>query len=147
MARSERMRAVLILAERAEQEAAREFEACRERTLAEQQQLEQLQLYREQYVQEYQSRREGVHPSELISYSGFIQRLAAVLTEQEKKLQHVQQLLQQCQQQWQQMHRRKQSIQELIARLKKEENAALEQKLQRELDELSSQQHWHRRET
>jgi flagellar protein FliJ len=146
MARSERMRAVLILAERAEQEAAREFEACRARVLAEQQQLEQLQLYRAQYVHEYQSRREGVHPTELISYSGFIQRLASVLTEQERKVQLVQQQLQQKQQQWQEKHHRRQSVQKLITRLKQEESAALEQKLQRELDELSAQQHWHRRD-
>lgn len=146
MVRSKRMGAVLTLAERSEQQAAQALESARAQLLAEQQQLEQLQQYRAQYVQEYQSRREGVRPAELIGYSSFIQRLEAVLAEQEKKILLLQQQLAERQQQWQGKYRKRQSIQELIVRLQQEENAALEQKLQRELDELAAQQHWHRRQ-
>lgn len=146
MVRSERMGAVLTLAERAEQQAAQALESARAQLLEEQQQLEQLQQYRAQYVQEYQSRREGVRPAELIGYSSFIQRLEAVLAEQEKKMLLLHQQLAERQQQWQEKYRKRQSIQELIVRLQQEESAALEQKLQRELDELAAQQHWHRRQ-
>lgn len=146
MVRSKRMGAVLTLAERSEQQAAQALESARERVLAEKQQLEQLQQYRSQYLEEYQNRRDGVRPAELIGYSSFIQRLELVLAEQEKKMLLLQQQLAERQQQWQQSYRKRKSIQELIVRLKQEENAALEQKLQRELDELAAQQHWHRRQ-
>lgn len=146
MVRSERMGAVLTLAERAEQQAAQALESARAQLLNEQQQLEQLQQYRTQYIQEYQNRRDGVRPAELIGYSSFIQRLEAVLAEQDKKMLLLQQQLAQRQQQWQQKYRKRKSIQELIERLRQEESTALEQKLQKELDELAAQQHWHRRQ-
>src|SRR5690625_5838798 len=85
MVRSERMGAVLTLAERAEQQAAQALESARAQLLNEQQQLEQLQQYRTQYIQEYQNRRDGVRPAELIGYSSFIQRLEAVLAERSEE--------------------------------------------------------------
>lgn len=146
MVRSERMGAVLTLAERSEQQAAQALESAREQLLTEQQQMDQLQQYRAQYIQEYQNRREGVRPAELIGYSSFIQRLEAVLAEQDKKMLLLQQQLAERQQQWQKKYQKRKSIQELIVRLQQEERTALEQKLQKELDELAAQQHWHRRQ-
>lgn len=147
MARSERMRAVLTLAERAEQQAASALKSCREQLVLEQEQLSQLQTYRGQYLQQYQSRRSGLHASEMISYSGFIQRLALVLAEQEKKLVQIQNNYTRLQEYWQREYHRRQSVERLIERLKREENASLERRLQQELDELAAQQHWRGRDS
>lgn len=145
MARSDRIRAVLIMAERAEQEAAQNLKRYRDQMVMEEQQLHQLQDYRAQYLQQYQGLRSGLHASEMISYSAFIQRLAQVVGDQEHKLTQMQDQLARLQTQWQQRYHRRQSVEELIERLKREESAVLERRLQQELDELSAQQHWHRR--
>lgn len=143
-ARSKRITVVLTLAERDEQHAARNLKAFRDSLDGEQQQLEQLQNYHGQYLEQFQQLRKGLRASEMISYSGFIQRLAEVVGEQEKKLLQMQQKLSQLQQEWRLKHHRRKSVEDLIARLKREEDAGLERRLQQELDELAGQQHWHR---
>lgn len=143
-ARSHRIAVVLTLAERDEQQAAKNLKAFRDSLEGEQQQLEQLQNYHSQYLDQFQQLEKGLRASEMISYSGFIQRLAEVVGEQEKKLAQMQQKLLQLQQQWQLKHHRRKSVEDLIARLKREEDAGLERRLQQELDELAGQQHWHR---
>lgn len=132
------------MAERAEQDAAQSLKHYRDRVVTEEQQLEQLQDYRAQYLQQYQGRQNGLHASEMIGYSAFIQRLAQVLADQEQKLGQMHGQLSQLQTQWQQKHHRRQSVEELIERLKREENAVLERRLQQELDELAAQQYWRR---
>lgn len=142
--RSKRIAVVLTLAERDEQQAAQNLKAFRDSLDGEQQQLEQLQNYHGQYLEQFQQLRKGLRASEMISYSGFIQRLADVVGEQEKKLAQMQETLSQLQQQWQLKHHRRKSIEDLIARLKREEDAGLERRLQQESDELAGQQHWRR---
>jgi len=137
--RSQRLTVVVMLAERDEQAAAAllgEQQATLER---EQQQLAQLQDYRAQYIEDYQQLRTGATPQALMSYSGFLQRLGEAVTGQEQRLAQVQGLLEQCRAQWQEKYHRRRSLQELVDRLRTEENAVLEQRLQRELDDLAAQ--------
>lgn len=137
--RSERLAAVVMLAEREEQAAAARLGEQRATLEREQQQLVQLQDYRTQYIDDYQQMRTGATPQMLMSYSGFLQRLGDAVAGQEQRMAQVRGLLEQCRAQWQEKYHRRRSLQELVERLKTEEDAALEQRLQRELDDLAAQ--------
>ena len=138
--RSQRMQIVLMLAERHEQAAAQRLGNFREQVNAEQEQLRQLEEYAAHYLDTYGSLKTGLHAQDLISYSSFIQRLGDAKKEQQAKIARMMQVLDQLQQEWRDKHRRRESIQDLIARLRYEENDVLEKRLQKELDDLSAQQ-------
>ena len=138
--RSQRMQIVLTLAERHEQAAAQRLGNFREQVNAEQEQLRQLEEYAAHYLDTYGSLKTGLHAQDLISYSSFIQRLGDAKKEQQAKIARLMQALDQLQQEWRDKHRRRESIQDLIARLRYEENDVLEKRLQKELDDLSAQQ-------
>jgi flagellar FliJ protein len=138
--RAKRLQIVLTLAQRHEQEAARQVAEARAQMEAEEAQLRQLEEYTEQYLQTYRTRTENVRAEDLMIYSSFIQRLNRVLAEQKIKLERVTAEYEQTLQQWREKYQRRQSIADLIARLEQEENTALEKRLQKELDDLTTQQ-------
>ena len=138
--RAQRIRVVLTLAQRQEDAAAQRLSQFLEQLAAEQQQLAQLQEYAAQYQRDYANRRSGVHAHELINYSGFVQRLGQLCLEQQQKLARMQQTLLQLQVQWRSCHQKRQSIEDLIARFEREDAALLDKRLQKELDELTTQQ-------
>lgn len=138
--RAKRMQVVLTLAERQVQNAAQKVQDCRALVTAEQEQLQQLEQYTAQYLQAYSARKAGLYAQEMITYSDFIRRLDNACAEQRIKLQRMRQQYELSLEQWRINHRRRESIAEMIGRLHKEDNDVLEQRLQKELDELSSQQ-------
>lgn len=139
--RSQRMQVVLVLAERKEQQAGQQFSQYCTQVDAEKEQLRQLEDYAAQYLNTYTGRKTGVKAQELIAYSGFIQRLAEARKDQENRIARMQLNLNRLQQLWQQAYQKRESLKDLIARLQQEESAALDKRLQKELDELVSQAH------
>lgn len=137
--RSERLKAVVMLAEREEQAAAARLAEQQSSLEGEQQQLGQLQDYRSQYLHDYDQLRTNATPQALMSYSGFLGRLSDALAGQEQRLQQVQQALELRRAEWQQKYHRRRSLEQLVAKLKEEESVALEQRLQRELDDMAAQ--------
>lgn len=138
--RSKRMQIVLALADRHEQAAAQRLGSYREQVNAEQEQMRQLEEYAAHYLESYGSLKAGLYAQELISYSNFIQRLDGAKKEQRAKLDRMLQILEQVQQDWREKHQRRKSVQDLITRMRYEENDVLEKRLQKELDDLSAQQ-------
>lgn len=138
--RAKRLQIVLTLAERHEQAAAKQLGERRAQVEFEQEQLTQLDEYAEQYLQTYRDRRQGLYAEELITYSGFIQRLGAAREDQQAKLERVTRHYEQGLQVWREKYHRRKSIAEMIARLAVEDNALLEKRLQKEMDELTGQQ-------
>lgn len=139
--RAKRMQVVLMLAERKEQEVGEQLSKQRQLVDAELEQLRQLEEYAQQYLHNYSVRKTNVRPDELIAYSGFIQRLGEARMDQQAKVERQQKVLDRCQQLWRIAHHKCESIKELIERLKQDENALLDKKLQKELDELVGQQY------
>lgn len=142
--RAKRMQVVLTLAIRQEDEAAEKLRQFRDQLAQEEQQLQDLRDYANQYLQAQGGLRQGVLAHELINYSSFIHRLNEACTEQEAKVQRMQTLLANLQKQWQIKHQKRKSIEDLIKRLQHEDDVILEKRLQKELDELSSLQLRHR---
>ena len=138
--RATRMQVVLTLAERQEDDAAKKLSQFREQLAQEEQQLVELRDYANQYLHAQGELRQGVLAHELINYSTFINRLNEACREQETKVERYKAILDSLQQQWRVKHQKRKSIEELIARLQQEDNLLLDKRLQKELDELSSQQ-------
>lgn len=139
--RAKRLQIVLTLAERYEQDAATQVREWRIQLSNEQEQLRQLEEYTEQYLQAYRTRTQSLYAEELMTYSGFIQRLSSARSEQEIKLARVTQQYDLSLQEWRKRYQRRESIAEMINRLQREDNALLEKRLQKELDELTMQQY------
>lgn len=137
--RAKRMQVVLSLAERNEEQAGQQLNQCQAQVAAEAEQLKQLDDYAAQYMGIYSERKTGVRPQELIAYSGFIQRLGEARNEQEARLKRIQAQMERLRQVWRIAHQKSESIKELINRLKQEENAILDKRLQKEMDELVGQ--------
>lgn len=138
--RAHRMQVVLTLAIRQEDEAAKKVGEVRDQVAREERQLADLQDYATQYLRAQGELRAGILAHELINYSSFINRLNEACVEQEAKVQRYQAILETVQQQWRVIHQKRKSIEDLITRLKHEDNLLLDKRLQKELDELSAQQ-------
>lgn len=138
--RSKRMQVVLTLAVRQEETAAKKVAEVRDQVTREERQLADLRDYAAQYLQAQSELREGILASELINYSTFIGRLSEACAEQETKVKRYQAALESIQKQWRVLHQKRKSIEDLITRLQHEDNLLLDKRLQKELDELSSQQ-------
>lgn len=138
--RAKRMQIVLTLAVRHEDVAAKQVAERKAQLTAEEQQLRQLEEYAEQYLQTYRTRTGNMRAEDLIIYSGFIQRLNAAQREQQAKLERVAQQYEQALQLWREKYHRRESIAGMIDRLEIEDNQIIEKRLQKELDELTTQQ-------
>lgn len=137
--RSERLKVVLQLALKAQQDVADLMAQQHQKVGLERDQLQQLQQYSEEYQQQVASNNKGLRAQELISSRAFLQRLTNLQLNQQQKIQQLNAVIDQLTAEWQKRYHRRQSIENLIGRLKTEESAELDKQLQREIDELSSQ--------
>jgi flagellar protein FliJ len=144
--RAKRMQVVLTLAERNEQQAGEQLRQFTVQVEAEAEQLRQLEEYAAQYLNSYSERKAAVRPQELIAYSSFIQRLGVARKEQQSRLDRFQLQLERYRQTWRIAHQKTESIKDLITRLQQEENALLDKRLQKEMDELVGQAYSRREE-
>ena len=138
--RAKRMKVVLTLAEQQEDDAAKKLNQFREQLAQEERQLVELRDYANQYLHAQGELRQGVLAHELINYSSFINRLNEACRDQEIKVERYQGMLENLLQQWCIKHQKRKAIEDLIVRLQQEDNLLLDKRLQKELDELSSQQ-------
>ncbi|MBK8185817.1 MAG: flagellar export protein FliJ [Cellvibrio sp.] len=124
--RAKRMKIVLTMAEKAEDQAAMRVKEQAELMRIEQVQLQDLNTYSEQYLQSYRALKSGVTAQDMINYSGFIGRLADAVKEQELKIERLQQGLDKLKSLWSMAHQKRKALDELITRLKTEESTQLE---------------------
>jgi flagellar protein FliJ len=138
--RIESIQLVRNMAQAAEDEAAKALSQHHIKLMQEEQQLLDLQSYAVQYMQEQAGLHQGIYADALINYSSFIAHLNEACREQVAKLETLRQTQVRLDRDWQMKHQKRQSIEELIARLIKETNQLIERQLQKELDELVVQQ-------
>lgn len=137
--RSERLKVVLQMALKAQQDVADLMAQQQQKIGVERDQLQQLQQYSLEYQQQVAGNNKGLRAQELISSRAFLQRLSNLQVNQQQKIQQLNAVIDQLTTEWQKRYHRRQSIEKLIERLKTEESAELDKQLQREIDELSSQ--------
>lgn len=136
--RSKRMAIVLQLAEQAEQAAAEHLQQYRDQLNAAETQLQQLLDYQQEYIDQINAKQQ-LSAREMISDRSFIGQLDDAAGAQRQKLAQCHRDCDQAMLAWQQAYQKRNSIAELIDKMKLEENALMEKQLQKEIDELSSQ--------
>ena len=132
--RSSRMAIVLNLAQKEEENAAQSLNIARQQLLSEQEQLQQLDDYRNQYLADYSVSSAPRNAQQLINYSSFIQRIDQLKLERSQKVERAERVVVKAQTVWQQLYQKRKSIADLIERYKVEEQLAIDKKLQKELD-------------
>lgn len=142
--RSARLQVVLQLADKAQQEVGELLAQQQQKAAAEQAQLQQLQDYSREYQKEIGQRDQGLRAQDIINSRAFLQRLTTLQDNQKQKIHQLSGVVEQLTQEWQRRYHRRQSIADLIERLKTEEGAIADKQLQREIDELSSQKMFRR---
>lgn len=136
--RSQRMKLVLQLAERAEEAAAQQLQLSREQLQEAEQQLQQVTEYQLEYQAQINAKLKPKHVAEMINDREFLQQLGDVEMAQQHKRRQLQQFSEQALKQWQGLYQRRKNIESLIQRLQTSENLILEKQLQKQLDELTS---------
>ncbi len=142
--RSKRMAIVLQLAERAEQDAAEKLALAREQLGGDEQQLDQLQSYRQDYISRINAKVGAQSVQQMLSDRSFVGQLEQAVEAQQHKVRQTQQNYQQHLHLWQQAYHKRSNIEELINRMRDAESQEAEKRLQKELDELSSLSHQRR---
>ena len=138
MTRSSRMAVVLKLARRAEEAAATHLKRSREQLQQARQTLVQIESYQTEYLQELNAKTTQLSAQGMINDRQFLQQVNRVMQTQRQQILQLQQGESRCLQQWQLCYQRRQGVESLIERLRRDESAAADRRLQKELDELSS---------
>ncbi|HEY7883744.1 MAG TPA: flagellar export protein FliJ [Cellvibrionaceae bacterium] len=138
--RSQRLQVVLMLAERKEQEAARHLSEFQQLVDGEKQQLETLIVYKDQYIEQYTRQQNTMASAQMSRYSEFIQHLGGVVSNQRQKLEQLLVQLETVRQHWQTLRYKRRAIDDLVARLAREEDAEAERLLQKMLDDMTPRQ-------
>ncbi|MGH1371904.1 MAG: flagellar export protein FliJ [Cellvibrionaceae bacterium] len=135
--RSKRMLVVLDMAERAEKSAAQTLEQARHQVAHAKQQFEQVSEYQAEYERALNQPKQAVSVQVLMNDRLFLAQLVQVVTAQRGQLDQLRAGEDSALHNWQLCYQRRKNIEKLINSLKNEEDAVLEKKLQKEMDELS----------
>lgn len=127
-----------MLAERKEQEAARQLAEFQQLYNREQEQLLQLRDYKEQYLADYTEAQKSLNTVQMQRYSGFIFRLGGVIEDQQQKLVELGAQRDKVRAHWQLRHHQRGAIADLVERLARAEDAEADRQLQKLIDEMSN---------
>ena len=133
--KSQRLHIVLELAERDENEATEAVQVFRKRLQDEQQRLLELKEYYQEYENLFSRQRSGIRASEIASQRQFLVELIRMQDRQTQQIAIVEKGLNQKLDAWRRCHLKYQALEQLIARIKQEENRVLDRKEQKLLDE------------
>lgn len=133
--RSQRLLPVLQLAQRREETAARQLAQATQRQRDEEQKLQELMRYLDEYAAGWPVGGRLLHVSELQNRSGFMQRLEQAVRQQQGALQQAVQQLEQARQAWRDQYLRRQNLARLIDQAKASEERFAENRQQRTFDD------------
>lgn len=137
--RSTRMQLILQLAERDEQVAVDALQQNRQQLNDVEEQLIQIRDYQREYLQRVNGKISGLSAREMITDRQLIQQLSVAEDAQLLKFGQSEKYVDMAMQYWQKLHQRRKNIEELIGKMRHTENQLEEKILQKELDELTSQ--------
>lgn len=138
MSRAKRLSLVLDIAERAENKAAEAFEMARRLLQEDQDKLADLQRYYADYEQSF-SQPTLLRAQDIMQQRSFLQRLAEAVRQQEQIVERRGSIAESKQKDWRTAHLKRRALQELIERVRADEQKVLTRKEQKMLDEWFSQ--------
>lgn len=135
--RSARMQVVLRLAGEKEKALVEALGKIQQQVLQEQQQKQQLEAYRQDYIDRQQSLFSTMMrgADALRNYTAFMSNLDHAIHQQQQQLELVESQLEQIKQQWFKAHSRCKNLTKLVDGYKDDELKAIEAQLQREIDD------------
>lgn len=138
MLRSRRLAVVLTLEERKEQEALEKLGEARQQVEAQQQQIDDLNRYQQEYRDQIRSNQHGVvSVTRLQAWQAFISQLDQVLRQQQKQLDLLQQKLDEARRQWQIAWERRRGMEKYIETCRQQEQREQDLKEQKLSDEAA----------
>lgn len=138
MLRSRRLAVVLTLEERKEQEALEKLGEVRQQVEAQQQQIDDLNRYQQEYRDQIRSNQQGVvSVTRLQAWQAFISQLDQVLRQQQKQLDLLQQKLDEARRQWQMAWERRRGMEKYIETCRQQEQREQDLKEQKLSDEAA----------
>jgi flagellar FliJ protein len=137
--RSTRMQLILQLAERDEQVAVDALHENRQKLGDVEEQLIQIRDYQREYLLRVNGKVSGLSAREMISDRQLIHQLSVAEDAQLIKFIQSKKYVDMAMKYWQKLHQRRKNIEELIGKMRNSENQLEEKMLQKELDELASQ--------
>lgn len=144
--RSERLQVVLTLEERKEQQALDRMNHVRRQWQAEQDRLEELQRYQQEYHQQMRQQQQGTVPvARLQGWQSFIARLDRLIGEQHARTRQAEQRVEQAREQWHQAWERRRGMEKYIETCRSQEQFARDQAEQKQADEAAARQFSRRR--
>ena len=145
--RSKRLKPVVLHAKNQEQEAARIFADAQQRVTDSEQQLQQLETYRDEYLNRYQqlSQTSG-SMNQLLDYQAFLAKLNQGIGQANNTINICRQQRDILKQQWLQRRTRTQALDSVVQKYQQAEMKHQTYLEQKEIEEFSQQQHQiHRR--
>ncbi|BFM06731.1 hypothetical protein GCM10025791_13010 [Halioxenophilus aromaticivorans] len=130
------MRLVLNLAEKAESDAATQLQQQRLQLQSQSDQLTQIANYNQEYSTQI-NQLGSINVEQMIGQRNFMSQLSQMIQTQSETVDILRQQTERAQQQWMVQYQRKQKLGELIEKLEREESQLEQQRLQKELDEIS----------
>ncbi|EMR14277.1 flagellar protein FliJ [Methylophaga lonarensis MPL] len=138
MNRAAKLSPVVKMASQAVEQAARGLAEANAVLQRDQQQLDSLLQYREEYLQRFR-RADPMHmpAQKALELRAFLAQLDQAITLQEQQIQRSRKIVNQHQQHWQEKRQREQAVQTLVTRYQIEQRQQLSRKEQSEADEHS----------
>lgn len=138
MKRAQRLQPVIDMAQDAEREAAGQLGQCQTALQQAQQQLDNLQQYRNDYQQQWIDQgQSGVSGQWLMNYQRFLSQLEVAITQQENNLAWHENNVSVSQKKWQQAYARLEGLRKLVQRYRDEAQQAADKQEQKLLDEMA----------
>jgi flagellar FliJ protein len=145
MLRSRRLEVVLSLEERKEQEALERMGEARKLAEQQREQVQNLNRYQQEYRDQIRNSQQGVvQVSRLQAWQAFIAQLDQVIRQQQKQLEHAEQLYEARKQEWQQAWERRRGMEKYIETCRQQEQKEQDLREQKVSDEAAGRA-FHRR--
>ncbi|OZB12845.1 MAG: flagellar export protein FliJ [Marinobacter sp. 34-60-7] len=139
MLRSRRLQPVLALEERKEQEALERMGEARQQLEAQQQQVDNLERYQQEYRDQIRASQTGVVPvARLQAWQAFIAQLDLVIAQQQKQVQQAERVFEQRRREWQQAWERRRGMEKYIDSCRQQEQREQDVREQKQADEAAS---------
>lgn len=129
--KSERLTPVRQLAEHREKDAALSMAASSQSYQSSLMQLEKLNQYREEYVNQFKLKgQQGISAARLVEFQAFVHKIDRAIEQQKQYVEKLQHDLGRKQQAYQHTHNRKKAVQKVIDKSRSQENRLAEQREQ-----------------
>ena len=140
MSRSKRLQPVQRITEAREKDAAKELGECQQQLLQQQQQLSELENYREEYRRHYQqSGNAGFSAQKLIQLQQFIANIGQGIEQQRQAIMNTEMLCQEKKQLWNHARGRTQALDKVAERYLDDERQQENRREQKDNDEYAQQ--------